>query len=57
MIDTLTIAYEEGKHGDISLLMVFRKTGDGGMKIVKIFKEEEADYFYKKLSTIKERGE
>ena len=44
--DLLTIAYEEGYNGDISLLMVSRENPP---KILKVFKEEEADELYKKL--------
>lgn len=46
--DVLTVSYEEGYNGDISLLMVSRKEHDG-MKILKVFTEDEADMLYKKL--------
>ena len=47
--DVLTIAYEKAYLEDISVLMITRKTNDGGMEIVKVFTEEEADNMYKKL--------
>lgn len=46
--DVLTIAYEEGYCVNTSLLMVSRKEQDG-MKILKVFTEDEADDLYKKL--------
>lgn len=45
--DLLTIAYEEGYNGDISLLMVSRANP---LKILKVFKEDEADELYRKLT-------
>lgn len=48
--DLLTIAYEGGYNGDISLLMVSRVNPP---KILKVFKEEEADELYKKLVGLK----
>lgn len=47
--DLLTVSYEEGCKGDISLLMVSRLNRDGSMKILKLFKEDEADELYKRL--------
>lgn len=48
--DILTVSYEEGYNGDISLLMVSRiNREDGSMKILKLFKEDEADELYKNL--------
>ena len=49
MEDILTVAYEGEHQKDISVLMVSRKTDDG-MKIVKVFTEDEADKLYKKLT-------
>ena len=48
--EVLTIAYEKAYLGDISILMITRKTNDGGMEIVKVFTEEEADSMYAKLT-------
>lgn len=48
--DLLTIAYEEGYNGDISLLMVSRANP---IKILKVFKDDEADELYKKLIGLK----
>ena len=50
MEDMLMVGYESYK-GDIPLLMVSRKTKDGGMEIIKVFKEDEADDLYKKLQS------
>ena len=48
--DLLTVSYEEEYNGDISLLMVSRiNREDGSMKILKLFKEDEADELYKNL--------
>ena len=48
--DLLTVSYEEEYNGDISLLMVSRiNREDGSMKILKLFKENEADELYKNL--------
>ena len=48
--DILTVSYEEEYNGDISLLMVSRiNREDGSMKILKLFKENEADELYKNL--------
>lgn len=52
MEDILIIAYEEGYKDDVSLLMVSRQKSDGGMEILKLFKEDEADDLYKKLTTV-----
>ena len=46
--DVITVSYEEGYNGDISLLMVSRKD-QTGMRILKVFKEDEADELYRKL--------
>ena len=46
--DIVTVAYEEGYNGDIPILMVSRKD-QTGMKILKVFKEDEADELYRKL--------
>jgi hypothetical protein len=46
--DVITISYEERQNGDISLLMVSRKEPTG-MKILRVFKEDEADELYRKL--------
>lgn len=48
--DILTVAYEKAYLEDISVLMITRKTNDGGMEIVKVFTEEEADSMYAKLT-------
>ena len=49
MVDVLTIAYEKAFLGDISTLMVSRKTRDGGIEVIKVFTEDEADDMYDKL--------
>ena len=46
--DVITVSYEEEYKGDISLLIVSRKDHTG-MKILKVFKEDEADELYRKL--------
>lgn len=46
--DVISVSYEEGYNDDISLLMVTRKDS-AGMKILKVFKEDEADELYRKL--------
>ena len=51
MNDFLNVAYEKAENGDISLLMVSRKTDGGGMEIVKVFTETEAEELYNKLTT------
>ena len=48
--DVLTIAYEKEYLEDISVLMITRKTNDGGMEVVKVFTEDEADDMYAKLT-------
>ena len=47
--DVLTIAYEKAYLGDISTLMVSRKLKDGGLEVIKVFIEDEADDMYDKL--------
>ena len=48
--DVLTIAYEKAYLEDISVLMITRKTNDGGMEVVKVFTEDEAEDMYAKLT-------
>lgn len=47
--DVLTIAYEKSFLGDVSVLMVSRKLKDGGLEVIKVFTEDEADDMYDKL--------
>lgn len=47
--DVLTIAYEKSFLGDVSTLMVSRRLKDGGLEIIKVFTEDEADDMYDKL--------
>ena len=47
--DVLTIAYEKSFLGDVSTLMVSRRLKDGGLEIIKVFIEDEADDMYDKL--------
>ena len=47
--DVLTIAYEKAFLGDVSVLMVSRKLKNGGLEVIKVFTEEEADDMYDKL--------
>ena len=47
--DVLTIAYEKAFLGDVSTLMVSRRLKDGGLEIIKVFTEDEADDMYDKL--------
>ena len=48
--DVLIVAYEKAYLNDISMLVISRKTNDGGMEIVKVFTEDEADDMYTKLT-------
>ena len=50
MDDFLYVAYEKAENGDIPLLMVSRKTDNGGMEIVKVFTENEAENLYRVLT-------
>lgn len=47
--DVLTIAYEKAYAGDISILLVTRKT-DSGMEIINYLEREEADKVYEILT-------
>ena len=48
--DVITIAYEKSFLGDVSTLMVSRRLKDGGLEIIKVFTEDEADDMYDKLT-------
>jgi hypothetical protein len=51
MNDFLNIAYEKAENGDISILMISRKTKDSGVEIVKVFTDNEAEKLYSVLTT------
>ena len=47
--DVLIVSYDKGYGGEISILLVSRKT-DKGMKIIKAFDRDKADKVYELLS-------
>ena len=46
--DVITVSYDEGFGGEMPLLMVSRKD-QTGVRILKVFKEDEAMELYRKL--------